>query len=769
MAKSVPITLEMALKEHQQGNLAEAVSLYQEILVKQPRNSDAHHLLGVLYHQARNYSQAIAQFQRAIHINPKNPDFYNNLGETYRLSGKFPEAIAQYQKALQLQPRNGRTRYNLGNALQAMAKSDQAIAEYQKALELIPDLAPAHHNLGFLRFQQGEVSQAIAHYRQALAINPQYLQALHSLGNALQKTGQLLEAINTYNQALKLNPQSPEIYNDLGNAFQANYDFERAIATYQIAIQLNLDFAEAYYNLGNALKVCSRTTEAELAYQRAILIKHDRSDWYITLGMLLKDQNKLTEAIAIFKTALIYEPNNLDAQFKLLLLLPIIYENFQQISQWRQRFMEGLHQLQSIIKLDTPEQIQGAVNALKTSTNFYLAYQAQNDLELQTQFGNLVHQIMAAAYPQFCQPLTFGKLGDRPIRLGFISSYFRGHTVGKLFLGWLQHCDRSQFQIYCYYTGKLPTPATDAFAAASDFIYHLPHLDTAIHQIAADQLDILVFTDLGMNPETTQVAALRLAPVQCLAWGHPVTSGLPTIDYFLSSELMEPEDGDRHYREQLVRLPNLSIYYPKPELPKNLLGRSQFQIPNDAVVYLCCQSLYKYLPQYDYIFVEIAKQVPNAKFIFISSNNGDYVTQQFQQRLQTAFAPLNSCQDYCLIMPRLNQEQYLNLNLLADIFLDTIAWSGGNTTLEAIACNLPIVTLPTQFMRGRHSYAMLRIMDIPETIAHSESEYIDIAVKLGLDQAWRAAIVEKVKNNSDRLYSDQICISALEQFFLELN
>jgi protein O-GlcNAc transferase len=757
-------TIESAFKYHQSGNLAEAEKLYRQILTKQPDCVDANHLLGVLAHQVGNYEVAIAYISKAIKLNSQNPDFYGNLGEAYRMSGKFSAAIAQYQKALNLQPNNGKTYYNLGNSLQALREIDGAIAQYRKAIEFLPNLAQAHHNLGFLLFQKDRISEAIAAYKRAITINPHYVQALTNLGIALQTSGQILEAIDIYLKALEIAPNSAEIYNELGNALQANYDFDRAIAQYQKSISLKADFAEAYYNLGNAYTIRARAEEAELAYRQAILIKHDRAEWYVTLGTLLKDANRLEEAIALFQTALTYKPNLIEAQFKISLALPIFYETSEQIYEWRERFSQGLDTL-SAIRLDTPQQIEQALKAIHNFPNFYLPYQAYDDLQLQTQYGELVHRIMKAAYPQYSQHLIPTTSNSGKIRLGFISSYFRNHTVGKLFLGWLQNINRDRFEIYCYFTGKLPTSATAPFAQSSDFFYHLPYLDPAIKQIASDRLDILVFTDIGMNPETTQVAALRLAPVQCLAWGHPITSGIPTIDYFLSSDLMEPKAAEAYYREQLIRLPNISICYPRPEIPQHLFTRSQFQIPEDAVVYLCCQSLFKYLPQYDYIFAAIASKVPKAKFIFITSNNGNRVTQQFQQRLQLAFAKFNNMEEYCLIMPRLERDRYLSLNLISDIFLDTIDWSGGNTTLEAIACNLPVVTLPKQFMRSRHSYAMLTLLETTETITQTESEYIDIAVKLGLDRSWRSQIVRKMQAHSDRLYSDQICLQALEKFF----
>ncbi len=798
--------LNLAFSLHQSGKLDEAERLYRQILSSQPNHIDANHLLGVLAHQRQKYPEAIAYIQTAIRLNPQNPDFYSNLGEAWRLSGDLEAAINNYQKALKIQPNNAKTHFNLGNAMQAQGKNDLAINAYQTAIDLMPNLAPAHHNLGFLQFQNGEISAAINSYRTAISHNPKYAQALNNLGNALQAAGQILEALEIYLQALEITPDSAEIYNDLGNALQANYDFDRAIVVYQKAIALKSDFAVAFYNLGNAYKIKTQAAEAEASYQQAILLKPDCAEWYVTLGDLWREQNRLDEAIAIWQTALKCKPDLLEAKLKIAVALPIFYETTEEILVWRERFRLGLAQFCQDLVLDSPPKIKAALKAIQNSTNFYLAYQAQDDLQLQIQYGNLLHRIMAAAYPQFAQPEDFLFVNsgqnsiqkpdqnsdpkvsaETKIRLGFVSSYFRNHTVGKLFLGWLQNCgktnqinqtpdksadnsaqNQAQFEIYCYYTGKMPTPATEAFAAASDFIYHLPQVEAAIRQIAQDKLDILVFTDLGMNPETMQIAALRLAPVQCVAWGHPVTSGLPTIDYFLSSALMEPPDADAHYRENLIRLPHLSICYERPELPQNPIPRAQFQIPDDAVVYLCCQSLFKYLPQYDYIFVEIAKRVPKAKFVFITSNNGDFVTQQFQKRLQSAFAQLGSDQEFCLIMPRLDRYQYLSLNLIADVFLDTIDWSGGNTSLEAFACNLPVVTLPKKFMRSRHSLAMLQILGIAETIAETEAEYIEIAVKLGLDEAWRVQIAQKIaqKINSDELYHDQTSVKALSEFFV---
>jgi protein O-GlcNAc transferase len=121
--------------------------------------------------------------------------------------------------------------------------------------------------------------------------------------------------------------------------------------------------------------------------------------------------------------------------------------------------------------------------------------------------------------------------------------------------------------------------------------------------------------------------------------------------------------------------------------------------------------------------------------------------------------------DHRIILPRLGTMAYLNLNLLSDVFLDSVEWSGGVTTLEAIACGLPIVTVAGTFMRGRHSAAILSQPAASETIARDEDSYVQIAVRLGLDRSWRAQVLERMAAGRARLYSDRRCVVALEEFF----
>mgnify|MGYP002777783275 FL=1 len=480
--------------------------------------------------------------------------------------------------------------------------------------------------------------------------------------------------------------------------------------------------------------------------------------------MNLRRAGRIQEATNSANAASDYLPD--DYTFTLLkhLIVPTIYDNAEEITVYRQKYTEGLQRLTKKTSLTTPEKRKSALHGIGRVTNFYLSYQAQNDIELQRQYGNLVHEIMAANYPDWVTPLSMPPLkAAGKIRIGYVSNYLHSYSGTLWLTGWLRHHNHDNFEIYCYYTGNQPDAITQEFQNNSDAFYHIPYnLEVTCQQILNDKLHILVFPEIGMDAPTMQIAGLRLAPVQCVAWGHPVTTGLPTVDYFLSSELMELENAQEHYSEKLIRLPNIGVSYPKPYVPPVSKARSNYDLPEDAVIYLSCQAPFKYLPQYDFVFAEIARRVSKAKFIFLRGT-------LLRERLQRAFSVVGlDYEDYCLFISVPERFDYLMINLLSDVYLDTITWSGGNTSLEAIACNLPIVTCPNEFMRGRHTDSFLKMLGVTDTIAQNEVEYVNIAVKLGTESVWRNQIKRKMKENCERLYDDKVCVKGLEAFYRQV-
>lgn len=713
---TLDVSLSEALAFYDAGYLLEAAQKYQEIIQINNNHAEAWHGLAMVYFQQENYQESLEVLYQSLTLDSPSPNLY----------------------------------YSLGLVLEKIGYLDQAISAYQQVIELSPQWIDAYHSLGKVLAEIGDFSQAETTYLQAIELDKNdYLSYLY-LGNLLIMQQQIDRALNAYQISLQIKPLDPAILHNLGIAFTAKNESASASLYFGYAAYYQGEYQQAITHFQNFLN--TQTGEIDL---------------YLHLSLALQECGQTQEAIQVINDALNLFPNDLTLKLENARILPILYKNQREIEFYRQRFTQALLELVQSTNLGTSEVKENALHAINWRTNFYLQYQGYNDLELQKLYGNFVHQVMSANYLQWVEKPQITQLKkSRKIRIGYVSDSFNWHTVGMVFLGWIKHCQNQDFEIYCYYINDQTDQITAEFQKYSNYFYHIPHnLEATCQQIIADKLDILVFLDIGMTPQMTQFAALRLAPIQCAAWGHPVTTGLPTIDYYLSADLLEPENAQEHYSEQLIRLPNIGIFYSKPLISSLIKSRTDFQLRENSVIYLSCQSLFKYLPQYDYIFPTIAQNVPQAQFVFIAHPINE-ITEQFRQLIQKAFTRFNlNIDDYCVILPRQNHQDYRQLNLLADISLDTIGFTGFLTTLESIACNLPIVTCVGELMRSRQTSGILKMLGVTDTVAKNPAEYIQIAVKLGCQPEWRKNIVEQIKHRQTSLYNDKSSIIALEEFY----
>ncbi|VXD12820.1 TPR repeat protein [Planktothrix serta PCC 8927] len=739
-----------ALALEQAGYFEAATVKYQQILGLDNEKAEVWYGLSRVYFYQDQYDQALDALECCLRLDGTQGSQYYHLGLIWEKLGNITEAISAYQKGMELDFEGVEGCWKLGELWAELGAFESAELYYRQGIERQPNTAIGYLKLGNLFLGQNQVQDAIAIYQTALKLYPNYSDLLYQLGLALR-------ANHNFEQA--------DLY--LGLAAESQHQYQTAIQFYHNILQTPLETVEIYLKLGNCYQALDQGKEAVNIYQQGLNSFPNQVELYLALISVWQSLGETQKSWQIAEQAIARFPDQIAVKFAKQRLLPILYENSEEIARYRQHFTEELTQLIAETDLENLEVKQQALTAIGSETPFYLQYQGDDDLELQKQYGEFVHRIMKANYPEWTKPLLLPSLSpQKKIKIGYISAHLTWHTVGLVFLGWLRDCDHHQFEVYCYFTGEEADQITDLFQLYSDQFYHIyGNLEDIIQQILADQLQILVFLDIGMCPQLTQIAGLRLAPIQCAAWGHPITTGLPTIDYFISAELLEPQDAENHYSETLIRLPNLGINYPKPILPETLKKRLDFGLKQDTILYLSCQSLFKYLPDFDQILVAIAKQVKSAQFVFIAHWN-TAITQKFKQRLKRVFAEENlDSEEYCLILPRLDKIDYLQLNAISDIGLDSIEFTGFLTTLDSLSCHLPIVTYQGKWMRSRQSAGILQRLEIIETIAQNREDYIKIAVKLGLDSEWRLAIQQKIKQNQAKLYEDKSCIQALEAFY----
>jgi protein O-GlcNAc transferase len=755
--------LAQGIGHHRAGRLDQAQAIYRRVLAIDPGNVDCRFRMGLLEAQAGRPDRAIQHLRETVERSPEAAAHHLHLGIVLSGIGRLAEAEACYRTALRLAPDSAEAHNNLANVLGLQGRLGEAEIHYRQTLDLKPALPETQNNLGHVLNCLGRHAEAEGACRRALELRPNYVAALGNLGVALTALGRYAEAEARYRQALGLRADVPELHRHLGNLLAKLRRLNEAADCYRETLRLNPKDAPAYKAMGDLFANSSRCQEAAICYREAVRLDPGFDDARNNLGLMIQGLGRHAEAIAHYDEVLRRNPGFLAARLnRCIARLLVVYRDEAEIETARAAFTE---ELDAICRLPP-----GAVStdAIAGATPFYLAYQGRCDRELQARYGRFVADVMAAHYPDWmAPPVVAPPQPGEPIRVGFLSACFYSHSNWKIPIkGWLSGLDKQRFQIFGYHLGDATDSETAiAKALCHRFVERMPSIEAWAETIRADQLHVLIIPGIGLDGVTHRLAALRLAPVQATSWGHPDTTGLPTIDHYLSSALMEPPQGDQHYTERLIRLPNLGIAYEPPALAPARMSRADIGVGEDAILYWCCQSLFKYLPRHDGVFARIAAAVPKARFVFIKYPRGDAVNAIFRDRLAAAFAAAGLDADrHCIFMPPLDGPGFAGIAKLADLFLDSLGWSGCNSTLEALALDLPVITMAGELMRGRHSAAILTMLGMPELVAPTPGAFVDLAIRLGRDPEARQALRLQIARDKHRLYRDQAAVDGLARY-----
>jgi predicted O-linked N-acetylglucosamine transferase (SPINDLY family) len=340
------------------------------------------------------------------------------------------------------------------------------------------------------------------------------------------------------------------------------------------------------------------------------------------------------------------------------------------------------------------------------------------------------------------------------------------HAIVK---GWLRHLDRNQIDLQVFYTESIQDEETlFARSRASHFEQGKKDFTEWVKLILGRQLDVLIYPEIGMDPMTVKLASLRLAPKQMAAWGHPLTTGLPSIDYYLSAEDFEPEAAQQHYTERLIALPHLGCCYYSQPVTALSPDLAALGIDADLPLLVCPGASFKYSPRHDRIFPEIAKRLARCQLVFFTLEPR-YLTEMLKQRLKRVFADAGlDFEKYVVFIPKQPRPKFHGLLRRADVFLDTLGFSGFNTAMQALECGLPMVTHKGRFMRGRFGSGILQRMGLPELTTSSEDDYIQLAVKLVEDVDLRQSMSARIVASRSALYEDLGPVKMLQEFLLNI-
>ena len=342
-----------------------------------------------------------------------------------------------------------------------------------------------------------------------------------------------------------------------------------------------------------------------------------------------------------------------------------------------------------------------------------------------------------------------GSSRDGPIEIAIVSGNIHDHAVWTAIVrGWCREIDRSRFRLSIVYTDYVTDAETEIARASVDRFVEGPRaLNGWVDAVTDLHADVLIYPEVGMDRTCIKLASLRLAPVQVAAWGHPETTGIPTIDYFLSADAFESATAEDNPRERLIRLPGIGAGYASLNPPKIDVDWRELDLDPDRPIAFCPASAYKFLPEHDWTFAAIVRGAPACQIVLVTDEIAPRLSDLIARRLRATFDHAELDYDrHVRFIDHQSRPRYFALMRKSSIYLDTIGFSGFNTAMQAFECGLPVMTVEGRFLRHRFASGLLREMGIEELISTDAKAFVDNAVRLLTSPALLAAARSKISS-----------------------
>ena len=583
---------------------------------------------------------------------------------------------------------------------------------YRRVLAEIPEHADALHLLGVLACQAGHPDAAINLIGRAIAINPTNAEYRVNLGETYRRSGELDLAIECFHRALEIEPDHAETHNNLGIALKDLGRLDEAIASYGRAIELNPSFAEAHCNLGVALHETDRCDEAVAAYDRAIQIKPELAAAHNNRGNALRDQGRLDEAIDAYSRAIALAPD-----------LAAAHNNLGNLFREQGRLDLALASYRRAVEIDPA--YSEAVSNLVYGLHFHPDYDAQAILkEHRNRVGPLAGPLVTQNRPH-----GNDRTPDRRLKVGFVSSDFRGHAVGYSLLPLFAHLDREKTEIVCYSGVKVADEISRGLQAFGDRWQRTVGMSDQelADRIRADRVDILVDLALHTAGNRVLVFARKPAPVQVTMLGMPATTGLATMDYRITDPYLDPpglSDGDSS--EQSIRLPHCYWCYQPPEQAPPIGELPAWT--NGFITFGCRNHFAKVSRPALQLWINVLQSVPGARLI-IQSQPGRHL-----EGVYSLFEDGGIARDRVEFVPKVPQLEYLQGYHALDLSLDPFPYNGHTSSLDSLWMGVPVITLAGRTAVGRGGVSILSNLGLTGFIARTPQQYVDIAVEWAGDR-----------------------------------
>jgi protein O-GlcNAc transferase len=765
---SRPQTVKEQGDEHlRAGQYTDAERFYREVMESDAQYPGAIVNLGFVLREQGRIEEAREVLERAVRIAGDDADSHYLLSSILEITGQRDAEISHLQKAIDLRPNFELARHQLITALLKSGRINEATKLCEDSLAILPDSAELHFYRSSLYVHSNEKALAIASCRRALALSPGMLAAQQSLSRLLLDTEQFAQAEASYRREIELTPDHFGPYHQLAVVLNRMARHAESIEQFKRAITLNPRSGASYFSLASAYTDYDDDSEESLALaqanlKKAVEVGPEVSDFHCSLGFSYWRLAQPDRAMSSFDRAIELDPDNVGARWaRVMLWAPAFSSNGAGDSPNRFGFGAELAKFEDWwAKSET----DGAL-FVGDLQPFFLTYQEESNLELLKQYGQVCAKGMQRWLDRQKSP-SFKRPMEKRIRLGIVSANIRLHSVWiALIKGWFESFDHERFELIVFSLSDRADPETSWARSKSDVFVGSPR--TLAQWVAAmreQNCEILLYPAVGLHPMTLKLASLRLAPVQINTWGHAETSGLPTLDYYVSADCFEPANAQDHYSEQLILLPHLGNRVQPLALSSSDPDFAAMDIDLERPILVCPGTPFKYQAAHDHIFAEIARSVPDVQLVFFRPSVAA-LANILQIRINKEFEAVGlDMMDHVRFIRWLKLHEFHCLLRHADVLLDTIGFSGYNTAVQAIECGLPLVTREGRFLRGRLASGVLRRMNLTELIVSSKADYVNLVVRLVTDRDYQANIRREIQQRRSILFDDLSAMGPFQDF-----
>lgn len=670
---------------------------------------------------------------------------------------------------------------NVAGCLYKLGRLDYATRYANYALQLSCMLChKASLVLANISYDSGDLGGAAKIYL-SLVNTDLRVYAYQGLAVICQKRGNLKRAIKILSLTLKSHPSESSPYFALGQIYLELGDYREAWNHFRRSLQSDSNSMDSW---SGAYQCACELKEFKTALSIAnnlIALDSSNPKFYEYKGRVLFEMNHAKDCADAYYAALTLQPNN-----------PIYYLNLSnpcarvpflgsEVHALAYTLKTSCFKIQTLLIQDQISLVNGSRGLIPFA--YYCAYSPYNLKHIYGPYYVALEQIYAGelndvknrqgdAAMSFSirNSSQFRVRKDAPkkkIRIGLLSRYFSAHSNTQAFEGLIYYLNRDQFEIVLIHRYGTVVDGVQIWlnGLADESVYLWESLECSLDLLLSLSLDILFFTDLGMDPYDFMIPALRSCPIQITGWGLPHTSGLTSIDYYLSSSLLESSEHQKEYVEQLVLLDGLPCCFMEKNLNYWRGSRDYFMLPSERVLLGCTQNFWKIHPDFDLILENIAHRLPDVVFVFVETSiegsNQSFV-DRFAKRAPLAFSQ-------SLFLARARTADFLPLCDCFDVILDTPYYGAGVTAYMSMYVGSPTVCFAGSRLRDSTTAAIYRYLSIENApIANSFSEYVEKAVNLACDFDLRLQIKKDTVAAASKLYDNQDYVRSFERFCVDL-